>query len=343
MYICTYVCAYTLKWLSLTPSLFSLTSLQSNEKLSQTGCEPTPETVDCGRNPPRCPDSGIAEAHRPKKMVGTGSRVKAQSSKSTASSPISKSAPERRPTMESIEKSGRLETGSNAQNATMTANLSPQNKHSDDDALKDQSKHEPCFQRASKSKLPKRTTSGDDAAVTAPETVLTDERAQCKARKQASTKESSKSEAKGSQPLSKERAPIKIAEKVDKKHMKKKKDDFISTSGAGKEQEPSVKTAQPVDKYPKSKDNKVRDQEESKASSSKALNSLNTPCRTGKNCDITTINETDGPKTPKKDSEPQESPKIETSLQVPKSPKTGKLMYALKWSLWLKMNEMSFL
>lgn len=335
--VCTYVCTYTLKRLSLTASLFSLTSPQTNMKLSQIGCEPTPETVDCGRNLPGRPDSGIAEVHRPKKIVGAGSRVKAQSSKSTPSSSISKSAPERRPTVESVEKSGHLETGSSAQNVTMTANVSPQKKHSDYDAFKDQSNHVPCLQKASKSKLPKRTTTGGDVMLTAPETVLTNERVECKARKQAGTKESSKSEAKGSQPLSKDRAPIKIAEKVDKKHRKEKNEDYISnTSGAGKEQESGVKTAQPVDKYPK--DNKVRDHEESKVSLAS-----NSPSR-GKNCDITTTTETDGPKTPQsQDSEPQERPKIEPSLQVPKGPKTGKLMFALKWPMWLKVNEMSFL
>lgn len=328
---------------SSNPSLFSLTSDQTNEKLSQIDCEPTTETVDCGRKPPGPQDSGIAEVHRQKNLVGGGSRVKAQRSKSTPSNPISKSAPERRPTVESAEKNVLLQTGSNAQKATTTANLSQQNKHSNDDVFKDQSKHDPCLQRASKSKLPKRSTSGDDGAVTARETFLTDERVACRAQKQTSTKESSKSEAKVSQPLSKDRVPVKIADKVDKKQIKEKKDDIKSDiSGAGKQQEPSGKTARPADKYPKNKDNKVSDHEESKASL--VSNSPNTPCGTGKNSDITIINETDRPKpSQSQDSEQQERPKIETSLQVPKSPKTGKVMFALKWPLWLKRKKMSFL
>lgn len=320
-----------------------MTSLQTNEKLSQIDCEPTTETVDCGRNLSGPLDSGIAEMHRQKNMVGGGSRVKAQRSKSTPSNPISKSAPERRPTVGSIEKSAPLETNaSNAQNATMTAHLSQQNKHSnDDDAFKNQSKNDSCLQRAAKSKLPKRLTSGDDVAV--PETFLTDERVTSKAQKQINTKESSKSEARVNQPLSKDRAPIKIAEKVDKKHVKEKKDDFISgIRCAGKQQEPNVKTEQPVDKYPKNKDSKVSDHEESKASL--ASNSPYAPHRTGKNCDISTKNERDRPKSiQRQDSEQQESPKTETSLHVSKSPKTGKLIFALKRPLWLKMNEMGFL
>lgn len=323
-------------------SLFSLTSLQTKEKLSQIDCEPTTETVDCGRNPPGLLDSGIAEVHRQKKLAMGGSSMKAQRSKSTPSKPISKSSPERKPTVESVEKSALLETGRNGQNATMTVKLS-QNKHSNDDAFKDQSKHDSCFQKASKSKLPKRSTSGDDVVVTARENVLTDERVACKAQKQTSTKESSKSEAKGRQPLSKDRAPIKIPDKVDKKYIKGKKDNFISNiSGTGKQQETCVKTAQSVEKYPKNKDIKVSDHEESKASL--ASKNPNTPCRAEKTSDITTINETDGPKTTQRqDSEQRKIPKIETSLQVPKSPKTGKLMFALKWPLWLKIIEMFFL
>lgn len=324
------------------PSLFSLTSLQTNEKLSQINCEPTTETVDRGRNPPGPPGSGIAEVHRQKKMVEVGSRVKVQRSKSTPSNTISKSASERRATVESVEKSALLETRRNGQNATTTVNLSQQNKHSSENAFKKQSKHDPSLQRASKSKLPKRSTSVDDVAVTARETFLTDKRVECKAQKQSTAKESSKSEAKVCQPLSKDRAPIKIADKVDKKHMKEKKDDISDISGAGKQQEAIVKIAQPVDKYPKNKARNVSDHDEPKASL--ASNSPNTPCGTGKNCDITTINETGGTKTTQsQDSEQQESPKIETSLQVPKSPKTGKLMFARKWLLWLKMNEVSFM
>lgn len=341
LHVFTYVCTYTLKCLSLI-TVFSLTSLQTKEKLSQIDCEPTTETVDCRRKPPGHPDSGIAEVHRHKKM--SGSSMKAQERKSTLSKPISKSAPERKPTVEGVEKSAFLETGHNGQNATMTVKLSWQNKHSNEDALKDQSKHDPCLQKAPKSKLPKRLTSGDDVAVTARETFLTDERVACKAQaQQPSTKESSKSETKGRQPLSKGRAPIKIPDKVDKKYIKEKKDDLISNiSSAGKQRETNVKTAQPVDKHPKNKDIKVSDHEESKGSL--ASKCPNTQCRTEKTSEITTINETDGPKiTQSQDSEQQRSPKIETSLQVPKSPKTGKLMFVLKWPLWLKIIEMFFL
>lgn len=308
---------------SSNPSLLSLSSLQTNEKLSPINCEPPTETVDGGRNPPGTPDSETAEVHKQKKTVAGGSRLKIQRSQSTPSNQITKSAPERRPTVESI-----------AQNAaTTTANLSQQNKRSDDGAFKDQRKHDPWHLRESKSKLPKRSASGDDAAVAARETFQTDERVECKAQKHKSAKASSKSEAKVSQPLSKHRAPVKIADKVDKKHMEEKQDSLSDTSAAGTQQEPSAKTAQPVEKYPKNKDNQASDLEASK--DALASSSPNTPCRTGKSCDITTVHEKDGPKTtPSPDSEPHESPKIETSLQVPKSPKTGKLMFALKWTLF---------
>lgn len=342
---CMYICMYLYFQMAFSnPSLFSLISLQTNEKRSQINCEPTTETVKSVGNSPGSPDSGIAEVHGPKKLVEGGSRVKAQRSKSTPSYSVSKSALERRPTVESIKsiKSALLETESNAQNATTTANLSQQNKHSNNDGLKDQRKHDPCLQRISKSKLPKRSTSGDDVVLTARDTVLTDERVACKAQKQSSTKESSKTEAKVRHPLSKDRAPIKIADKVDKKHLKEKKDDFISDiSGAEKQPESSVKTAQPVDKYPPNKDNKVTEHGESKVSLSS--NSPNISCRTGKNFNITAINKTDGTKATQSQDSEQESPKIKTTLpEVLKSPKTGKLMFALQWPLRLKMNEMSF-
>lgn len=269
----------------------------------------------------------MTELHKQKKVVGSGSRMKAQHSVPTPCNRISKSAREIIPIVEGEEKSALLKTGSgkNAANYNMFEENKEvgicsdvvQNKNNNDDAFKDQSKHDPCLQTASKSKIPKRSTPGYDVPVTARET--SPERLAMEAQKQTCTKESSKSEV-----------------KVDKKHTKEKKEDI---SAVGKRKD-SVKRTPPVAKHCKHPVKKVPDQENSKASL--ASNNSNIPCLTGKNSNITTLKETNRPKTSPKTQDQQKSPKNEASVQVPQSPKTGKLLITLKWALLLRSRKCHF-
>lgn len=324
------------------PSLFSWTSLQTKGKLTQISCEPTKKPVECDRNPPgplNQEQTEIAKLHGHEIVVGGDSRVKGQLSKVTLSNRISNPAVERSPVVEGEAKCALIKTASDAKNEANSRQVLKMNKvgidsdvsqskHSNDDAFKDQGKHGPCLQTVSKSKIPKRLIPGDDVAVTACDTSLTDAsgRVAMKAQKQTCTKESSKTE-----------------NKVDKKHMTERKEDLSDIGGVGK-QEDSIKTAQSMEKHSKYPLNSARDREDGRASL--ALKSANISCLTGKNCDITTINETNRPSKTSKinlESEQQQSPKKETLAQGPKHSKTGKLLATLNWEQMLNMKEISHL
>ncbi|TNM95962.1 hypothetical protein fugu_017045 [Takifugu bimaculatus] len=298
-----------------------LQCVETKEKLTQISCEPTKKPVECDRNPPG-PSSQeqteIAASHGHKIVVGGDSRVKGQLSKVTLSNQISTSAVERSPVVEGEAKCALIKIANDAKNEANSSqvfkmnkigigNDVSQSKHSNDDAFKDQGKCDPCLQTVSKSKIPKRLIPGDDVAVTVCDTSLTDAsgRVAIKAQKQTCTKESSKTE-----------------NKVDKKHMTGKKEDLSDIGGVGKQGD-SIKTAQSVEKQSKYPVNNACDREDVRASL--ALKSANIPCLTGKNCDITTINETKRPAKTSKinlESELQQSPKKQTLAQGPKHSKT---------------------
>lgn len=311
-------------------SLFSWTSLQTKEKLTQISCEQTKKPVECDRNPPGLlsqEQTETTESHGHKIVVGGESRVKSQLSKVTLSNQISNSAVERSSVVEGEAKCALIKTANDATNEANSSqvfkmnkvaigNDISQSKHSNDDAFKDQGKRDHCLQTVSKSKIPKRLIPGDNVAVTACDTSLTDAsgRVAINAHKQTCTKESSKTE-----------------NKVDKKHMTEKKEDLSDIGGVGK-QEDSIETAQSVEKQSKYPLNNARDCEDGRAFL--ALKSANIPCLMEKNCDITTTNKTNRPgKTSKinPESEQQQSPKKETLVQGPKHSKTGKLLATLKW------------
>lgn len=341
--MCECVCRHFITLIMLydcfsVSSLFSWTSLQTKEKLTQISCEPTKEPVEGDRNPPgplsqEQTTSEIAELRRHKIAVAGGSGAKGQLSKATLSNQISNSAAERSPVVEGEAKRALIKTASGAENEAHSSQVFKENKvgirsdvarskRSDDDALRDQSKRDPCLQTASKSKIPKKSPSGDKVA-------LTDAsgRVAIRAQIQTCTTESSKSE-----------------DKVDKEHMTEKKQDLSDIGGVGKQQN-SVKTAQPPEKNSKYTVNNGRDSEDAKASL--ASKSANTPCLTGKNCDITTINETNRPKISKANQvsqqQQQQSPKKETSAQGPTHAKTGKLLFTLKWARLLNVKEIPHL
>lgn len=266
-------------------------------------------------SPEQTTATDITEQHKGKAVVGSGSRVKAQHRIPSPSYPTSTSAPEIFPAVEGEEKSALLQTGSGGENAENykvseedkgvgICSAEAQNQKSIDDAFKDQSKQDPCLQTAPKSKIPKRWTPACDVPVTARETPP--ESFTTEAQKQTCSKESSKSEV-----------------KVDKKHRKEKTEDV---SAVGKRQD-SVKRTPPADKPRKHPIKKVPDQEDSKASL--ASSNSNIPCLTGKNSNITTLKETNRPKTSPTTEGQQKSPTKETSVQVPNRPKTGKLMITL--------------
>lgn len=322
------------------PSLFSWTSLQTKEKLTQINCEPKSKSVECDRNPlgPSSQEqTEIAESRGHKIVVGSDSKVKGQLSKVTLSNKISNSAVESGPVMEDEAKCALIKTASDAKdeaNSSQSFKMDKvgigsdvsRSKHSNDDALKDQGKRGPCLQTVSKSKIPKKLSPGDNVAVKVCDTSLTDASGRVAIKKQTCTKESSKTE-----------------NKVDKKQMTEKKEDLSDIGSVGKQKD-SIKTVQPVEKHSKYPVNNACDHEDGRASS--ASKSANIPCLMGKNCDITTTNETNRPaKTSKisSDSEKQQSTKKETSAQGPKHSKTGKLLATLKWERLFNMKEISHL
>lgn len=304
---------------------FTWSSLETNETLTQLSCEPAtgPEESDINtpghlRQEPT--DAEIPELHKGKKVVGSGSRLKAQHSMATPSNRTSTPAPEMIPTVEGEEKSALVKTGSGGTNAA-DCNVSEENKGvglcsrvvqkktSSDGACRDQNKPDPCLQTASKSKIPKRSTPGYNAPPAARET--SPERFTIQAQKQTCSKESSQSKV-----------------KVDKKHTKEKKEDI---GAAGKRQESAKRTPPPA--KPRQQQ-KGPDQGDSKAS-----NDSNTPCLTGKNSNTTTLKDTTRPKSSPTTQGQQKSPTKETAGQVPHSPKTGKQLITLKWTPLLESRE----
>lgn len=224
--------------------------------------------------------------------------------------------------------------------------------------LKDQSTSGPSSGTGSKSKIPKRSTSGADvkSPLTPDQTSMTDASGtvvSSKLQKQPGTKESLKSqsssfeEAKGGQALSSDISPTKTAHKAGTKHIKEKsEDDSYSinlVNGVVKDHmEISVKTAHPTDGESldvTKEGQKHLDSNVSLASNSRLPISVPTrkknyeiPEASGTKCKKIKSSETDSdrPKTIQKQGpeqqevSPGERPGNETPPPLPKSPKKGK-------------------
>lgn len=307
-------------------------------------------------------------------------RAKPQDVGSTPSKQVVKSASEGKHTAASQAKTPPSAAGNKTKTVTTKDKIfiqstevetsndrSPQREHSNDKTnsmlptLKDQSTSGPSSGTGSKSKIPKRSTSGVEvkSAVTPDKTAVTDATGtMAKLQKQPRTKESVKShgrlagleEAKGGQALSRDISPTKTAHKVEKKHIKEKSEDASCSinlvNGLVKSHEDGrAKTAHPTEgeSLDVGKEGQKRlDSKASLATSSRLPVSFSTRKlnneiseKSDTNCKDMTSSETnsDRPKTTRKQSPEQQAvtpgqrPGNETPPSLPKSPKKGKVLY----------------
>lgn len=304
-------------------------------------------------------------------------RAKSQEVSSTPSKRVVKSASEGKHTAASDAKTPPSAAGSKAKTGTTKDKIfiqstevetsndrSPQREHSNDKTIsmlptfKDQSSSGPSSGTGSKSKIPKRSTSGVEvkSTVTPDKTAVTDSTGTvAKLQKQPRTKESLKSpgrlaglkEAKGGQTLSRDISPTKTAHKVETKHIKEKSEDASRSINLvngllTSHEEGSAKTAQPTDRESLDVRKEGQKHLESKASlatSSRLPVSFSTRKRNNEitetsdtNCKEMTSSETNSvrPKTiqkqgpEKQEVTPGERPGNETPPSLPESPKKGK-------------------
>lgn len=375
--------------LPLSLSLFRMPSLQNNNlKPMEVTLESFPTTNETTHSETNTPEPLVEEKtysgacdFSDTSVASEMNRAKPQDVGSTPSKRVVKSASDGKHTAASQAKTPPSAAGNKAKTVTVKDKIfiqstevetsndrSPQREYSNDKTnsmlptLKDQSTSGPSSGTGSKSKIPKRSTSGVEvkSAVTPDKTAVTDATGTvAKLQKQPRTKESVKShgrlagleEAKGGQALSRDISPTKTAHKVEKKLIKEKSEDANSiniVNGLVKSHEDGrAKTAHPTEGESLDVGKEGQKHLDSKASlatssrlpvsflTRKLNNEISETSDT--NCKDMTSSETntDRPKTARKQSPEQQAvtpgrrPGNETPPSLPKSPKKGKVLVSV--------------